>query len=80
MRCKLIYANRLSHVVHDVPQERLDEAMEQTLVLLRKRQRILERTETMQDIIDLCEVDWSDFRWRDYSPEFMAELKQVFSE
>lgn len=78
--CRLIYANRLSHVVHEVPQDRLDEAMAQTAVLLRKRQRILERTETVQAIIDLCEVDWSDFRWRDYSPEFLAEIKQVFSE
>tara|TARA_R110000824_G_scaffold392971_1_gene591698 strand:+ start:137 stop:1051 length:915 start_codon:yes stop_codon:yes gene_type:complete len=78
--CKLIYANRLSHIVHEVSQDQLDEAMDQTLVLLRKRQRILERTETMQDIIDLCEVDWGDFRWRDFSPELLLELKQVFSE
>ncbi len=78
--CKLIYANRISHIVHEIPQEQLDEAMDQTLVLLRKRQRILERTETIQDIIDFCEVDWSDFRWRDFSPELLLELKQVFSE
>ena len=78
--CKLIYANRLSHIVHEVSQDQLDEAMDQTLVQLRKRQRILERTETMQDIIDLCEVDWGDFRWRDFSPELLLELKQVFSE
>ena len=77
---KIIYANRLSHIVHEVAQEQLDEAMDQTLVLLKKRQRILERTETMRDIIDLCEVDWSDFRWRDFSPELLLELKQVFSE
>ena len=78
--CKLIYANRISHIVHEVSQDQLDEAMAQTLVQLRKRQRILERTATMRDIIDLCEVDWSDFRWRDFSPELLLELKTVFSE
>ena len=78
--CKLIYANRISHVVHEISQEMLDEAMDQTLVQLRKRQRILERTETIQDIIDFCEVNWGDYRWRDYSPELLLELKQVFSE
>lgn len=79
-KARIIYANRLSHIVHEVSQDQLDEAMAQTLVQLRKRQRILERTETLRDIIDLCEVDWSDFRWRDFSPELLLELKQVFSE
>tara|TARA_R110002110_G_scaffold104270_1_gene262992 strand:- start:31 stop:1020 length:990 start_codon:yes stop_codon:yes gene_type:complete len=103
--CKLIYANRLSHIVHEVSQEQLDEAMNQTLVQLRKRQQILEFTavepigskakltekdwlrskqaaeaESVRNLIKICEVDWGDFRWRDYSPELLLEIKQVFSE
>jgi hypothetical protein len=75
--CKLIYANHRGYVVHQVEQPQLDEAMAITKAILRKRQQLLKRNTTMAELIECCEPDWSDFRWRDFSPELLAEIKQV---
>jgi hypothetical protein len=75
--CKLIYANHRGYVVHQVEQRQLDEAMAITRVQLRKRQQLLKRNTTLAELIDCCEPDWADFRWRDFSPELLAEIKEV---
>jgi hypothetical protein len=76
---KIIYANARGYVVHEIQQDQLDEAMAMTCVTLRKRQRIFERCDDLRQIIDLCEPDWSDFRWRDFSPALLGELKELFA-
>jgi len=40
---------------------------------------MLERTDTVEAIMDLCEPDWSYWMLQsNYTPEFILELKQAF--
>jgi hypothetical protein len=76
---KLLYANRINHRIFEIPQRDLNEAIEMAAATARKRQRMLERTDTVEAIMDLCEPDWSHWILRsNYSPEFILELKQAF--
>jgi len=76
---KLLYANRINHRIFEIPQADLNEAIEMAAATARKRQRMLERTDTVEAIMDLCEPDWSYWMLQsNYTPEFILELKQVF--
>ena len=77
--CRLVYANRGGYVVHEVEQDRLNEAIDQSLVTLRRRQRLLERNETFQDVCDSLDVDFSHWRWRDWPPQLLEEAKAALA-
>ena len=74
---KLVYANRLNHRVFEIPQDQLDEAIDKAIVICKARQRILERTETAQEILAEQEPDWGHWLLSEWSPELKLELKDV---
>ena len=74
---KLIYSNRLGHRVFILDDEQCTWAVQDLITSLRKRQTLFERHETVEDLIDVVEVDFGDFRFRDYSAELLAEFRQV---
>tara|TARA_R100001594_G_scaffold18624_2_gene36752 strand:- start:2224 stop:3120 length:897 start_codon:yes stop_codon:yes gene_type:complete len=76
---KILYANRVNHRIFEIPTSHLNAAMNAGAKEARRRQRMLERTETVQAIMELCEPDWSHWMLRgNYSPELIGELRQVF--
>lgn len=78
-QAKLIYANRIGHRVFEVDEETCEQAVEELTSVLRKRQSIFQRCDGVSELLQLVEPDWSDFRWRDYRPELMMELKTLIS-
>ena len=77
-KAKLLYANRINHRIFEVPQADLNEALAKAAAEARRRQRMLERTDTVESIMTLCEPEWFHFMLSNYSPEFILELKQAF--
>ena len=77
--CKIIYANRNGYVVHDIPQEKLDEALDEIYTTMRKRQRLLERNETFEHLCEHLEVDFTHWLWRDWPPSLLEEVKSAMA-
>jgi len=78
-QAKLIYANRLGHRIFEIPDETCDAAVADLVAALRKRQSILQRCDSISDLIAITEADWSDFRWNDLRPELLADMKTFLS-
>ena len=78
-RAKLIYANRKNYRVFEVPQDQLDEAISIAQATCMQRQKLLERTETVEELLSLTEPDWSHWLLSDWSPELVMELKDVWA-
>ena len=78
-QAKLIYANRLGHRIFEISDEQCDAAVADLVAALRKRQSILQRCETISDLIAVVEAAWSDFRWNDLRPELLADMKTFLS-
>jgi hypothetical protein len=76
---KLIYANRLGHRVFILDDEQCTWAVQDLITSLRKRQALFERHETVEDLINVVEVDFGDFRFGDYSAELLAEFRKVMN-
>ena len=54
-------------------------AVQDLITSLRKRQALFERHETVDDLINVVEAEFMDFRFRDYSSELLAEFRQVMN-
>ena len=78
-KAKLIYCNRLGHRVFEIDDDTCDRAVDSLTDVLRKRQSIFQRCDGVADLLALVEPDWTDFRWRDYKPELLMELKTLIS-
>jgi hypothetical protein len=78
-QAKLIYANRLGHRIFEISDEQCDAAVADLTLALRKRQSILQRCDTISDLIAVVEADWTDFRWNDLRPELLADMKTFLS-
>jgi len=78
-QAKLIYANRLGHRIFEISDEQCDAAVADLTLALRKRQTLLQRFETTDDLIAITEADWSDFRWNDYRPELLADMREMLN-
>ena len=76
---KLIYANRLGHRVFVLDDEQCTWAVQDLITSLRKRQALFERHETVDDLINVVEAEFTHFKFRDYSAELLAEFRQVMN-
>jgi len=78
-QAKLIYANRIGHRVFEVDEDRCEQAVEALTDVLRKRQSIFQRCDGVAQLLGYIEPDWTDFRWNDYKPELLMELKTLIT-
>ena len=78
-QAKLIYANRIGHRVFEIDEDRCEQAVEALTDVLRKRQSIFQRCDSVTQLLGYIEPEWSDFRWGDYRPELLMELKTLIT-
>ena len=78
-QAKLIYANRIGHKVFEIDNDRCEQAVEALTDALKKRQSMFQRSDSVADLLAYVEPDWTDFRWNDYRPELLMELKTLIT-
>ena len=74
---KLIYCNRLGYRVFALDASVCDQAVTDFVYALTKRQNLFKSQETILDLIDVTETDFSSFYFNDYSAELLAEMREI---
>jgi hypothetical protein len=83
---KLVYANCKSFRVfssedcEELTEPRLNEALEFMRSVARAREKMMSRSDTIQELLEVIVPDFGHWMWRDKTPEFKQLAEQSWQQ
>ena len=73
---RIVYANRIGHVVFEATIEQLEYALTDIIAACMRREKLMMVTENVEQLLKLCDPQFKDsFVWRDQHPDVMRSAK-----